>query len=130
MSQKPLKKNRRLTQVGLIHLGRYLRWLRYFRGWTSVHDLGQHIANEESVLLKDRGKELYIDPELVPGISGPQINRIEGGKITRLAIDQLLLLMDVLDPINPQTQEPLTLENLLDIATGERTIEIPPISND
>uniref|UniRef100_A0A7C3ZJW2 XRE family transcriptional regulator n=1 Tax=Planktothricoides sp. SpSt-374 TaxID=2282167 RepID=A0A7C3ZJW2_9CYAN len=130
MPEHKLKKNRRLTQVGLIHLGRYLRWLRYFRGWTSVHDLGQHIATQESVLLSERGKELYIDPELVPGISGPQINRIEGGKITRLAIDQLLLLMDVLDPINPQTNHPMTLEDLLDIATGERSIEVPPISND
>ncbi|WP_199245373.1 hypothetical protein [[Phormidium] sp. ETS-05] len=130
MPEHKLKKNRRLTQVGLIHLGRYLRWLRYFRGWTSVHDLGQHIATQESQLLSERGKELYIDPELVPGISGPQINRIEGGKITRLAIDQLLLLMDVLDPINPQTSIPMSLEDLLDIATGERSIEVPPISND
>ena len=129
-TEKTLKKNRRLTQVGLIHLGRYLRWLRYNRGWTSVHDLGQYIATQESKLLDERGKELYIDPELVPGISGPQINRIEGGKITRLAIDQLLLLMDVLEPSHPTTNDPLSLEDLLDIATGERSIEVPPISND
>lgn len=109
-------------------MGRYLRWLRHYRGWRSVHELGAYIATQESELLKAKGKELYIDPELVPGISGPQINRIEGGKITRLAIDQLLLLIDVLDPIHPQTLQPLSLEDLLDMATGEVAIELPPIS--
>ncbi|MBW4497831.1 MAG: helix-turn-helix domain-containing protein [Oscillatoria princeps RMCB-10] len=130
MPQKALKKNRRLTQIGLMQLGRYLRWLRHYRGWSSVHDLGAYIGREESQLLERRAKELNIDPELVPGISGPQINRIEGGKITRLAIDQLLLLMDVLDPVHPQTMEPVSLEHLLDIATGEAVIEVPPLSAD
>jgi hypothetical protein len=81
-------------------------------------------------LLKDRGKDLYIDPELVPGISGPQINRIEGGKITRLAIDQLMLLMDVLEPVHPKSMDAMSLESLLDIATGEATIEVPPLGSD
>lgn len=130
MPQNTLTKNRRLTQVGLLHLGRYLRWLRHYRGWTSVHDLGQYIATQESILLKDRGKDLYIDPELVPGISGPQINRIEGGKITRLAIDQLMLLMDVLEPVHPKSMDAMSLESLLDIATGEATIEVPPLGSD
>jgi hypothetical protein len=130
MLQNALKKNRRLTQIGLIQLGRYLRWLRHYRGWTSVHELGAYIATQEAELLKERGKELYIDPELVPGISGPQINRIEGGKITRLAIDQLLLLMDVLEPVHPQTMQPISLEDLLDIAAGEVRVEVPPLSHD
>lgn len=127
MLQNALRKNRRLTQIGLLQLGRYLRWLRHYRGWRSVHDLGAYIATQESELLKARGKELYIDPELVPGISGPQVNRIEGGKITRLAIDQLLLLIDVLDPVHPETLKPLSLEDLLDMATGEVVVEVPPI---
>jgi hypothetical protein len=130
MPQNALKKNRRLTQIGLMQLGRYLRWLRHYRGWSSVHDLGAYIGAQESQLLLRRAKELNIDPELVPGISGPQINRIEGGKITRLAIDQLLLLMDVLDPVHPQTMQPVTLEHLLEIATGEAAIEVPPLSGD
>ncbi len=129
MPQNVLKKNRRLTQIGLLQLGRYLRWLRHYRGWRSVHELGAYIAAQESELLQAKGKELYIDPELVPGISGPQINRIEGGKITRLAIDQLLLLMDVLDPVHPQTLEPLSLEDLLDMATGEAPLEVPPLGS-
>lgn len=130
MPQNALKKNRRLTQIGLMQLGRYLRWLRHYRGWSSVHDLGAYIGREESQLLERRAKELNIDPELVPGISGPQINRIEGGKITRLAIDQLLLLIDVLDPVHPQTMQPVTLEHLLDIATGEAVIEVPLLNAD
>lgn len=95
-----------------------------------MHELGAYIGTQEAELLKERGKELYIDPELVPGISGPQINRIEGGKITRLAIDQLLLLMDVLEPVHPQTMQPISLEDLLDIATGEVRVEVPPLSHD
>ncbi len=122
-----LKKNRRPTQIGLIHFGRYLRWLRHYRGWTSVHDLGEHIANQESMLLSQRGKELNIDPDLVLGISGPQINRLEGGKVTRLSIEQLLLLIDVLDPIHPQTSEPLKLEDLIDLATGEMHVQVPSL---
>ena len=130
MPQNALKKNRRLTQIWLMHLGRYLRWLRHYRGWSSVHELGAYIAAQESQLLKHRAKELNIDPELVPGISGPQINRIEGGKITRLAIDQLLLLIDVLDPVHPQTMQPVPLEHLLEIATGEAVIEVPLLNAD
>jgi hypothetical protein len=130
MPHNALKKNRRLTQIGLMQLGRYLRWLRHYRGWNSVHELGAYIAAQESQLLKQRGKELNIDPELVPGISGPQINRIEGGKITRLAIDQLLLLIDVLDPVHPQTMQPVPLEHLLEIATGEAVIEVPLLNAD
>ena len=38
--------------------------------------------------------------------------------------------MDVLEPVHPQTMEPIALKNLLDIATGEVYIEVPPLSHD